>query len=61
VVDQLEAAVKAAGDLGNVEVIADITESVKALIPIASLTALAKEESIRFIREPIKGKTLEDG
>jgi len=61
VVDRLEAAVKAAGDLGTVEVIADITESVKALIPIASLTALAKEESIRLIREPIKRKTLEDG
>ena len=51
---QLETVVKAAGRFGTVEVIAKITERVKALIPIASLTALAKEESIRFIRDPVE-------
>ena len=58
---QLKAAVKAAARLGTVEVVADRAETMKALIPIASLTALAKEESISFIREPIKGKTTTDG
>ena len=58
---QLEAAVRAAADLGTVEVVADKMELVLALIPITSLYALAEEESVRFIRVPIKGVPQQDG
>jgi len=58
---QLEAAVKAVTRLGTVEVIAERSEQIQALIPIASLTALAREGSISSIRVPIKGKTTSDG
>ena len=51
---QLEAAVKAAERFGTVETIDYSAKKVQALIPIASLTALAKEESIRFIRDPVE-------
>jgi len=48
---QLNAAVKAAYDIGTVEAIDDRAEHVQALIPISSLTELAEEESISFIRD----------
>ena len=51
---QLEAAVKAAADFGTVEIVAETIESVRALIPITSFYALAEEESVRFIRVPVK-------
>ena len=51
---QLEAAVKATADLGTVEIVAQRREELQALIPITSLTALAKERSIHFIRKPIR-------
>ena len=54
---QLDAAVKAAERFGTVEAIAYRAEKVQALIPITSLTALAREESISRIREPEKVST----
>jgi len=54
---QLDAAVKAVERFGTVEVIAERSEGIQALIPITSLIALIEEESIRSIRMPIKGTT----
>jgi hypothetical protein len=54
---QLEAAVKAAERFGTVETIDYSAKKVQALIPVTSLTALAKEESIRFIRDPVESAT----
>jgi hypothetical protein len=57
---QLEAAVKAAANFGTVEIVAEKVGWVQALIPITSLTALTKEESIHFIRVPMKAVPLGD-
>jgi len=54
---QLDVAVKVAERFGTVEIVAETIESVLALIPITSLTALAREESISRIREPEKVST----
>jgi hypothetical protein len=54
---QLDAAVKAASAVGNVELISSDINWVQAVVPINSLTDLAKEESIRLIRNPIRLST----
>lgn len=51
---QLDAAAKAAAAVGTVELIVKDFNHVQAVVPITSLTALANEESIRFIGNPIK-------
>jgi len=54
---QLDAAVEAAERFGTVEAIAYRAEKLQALIPITSLTTLAREESIQFISDPVKPAT----
>ena len=54
---QLDAAVKVAERFGTVEAIAYRAEHVQVLIPITSLTTLAEEESILFIRDIEKPET----
>jgi hypothetical protein len=51
---RLDDVIKVAAEFGTVEIVAERAENVGALIPIASLTALAQEESIHLIRVPTK-------
>ena len=50
---QVEEAAKAVSALGTVELIARFSNGIQAVVPITSLTALADEESIRFIGLPV--------
>ena len=49
---QLEAVEKAAAKYGTVVIVSERLELVAALIPIANLTALAREKGVLFIRQP---------
>ena len=51
---QFEAMIKAVAKYGTIESVVESAEAVKALVPIASLTALAREESISCIRDPVE-------
>jgi hypothetical protein len=51
---QFEAMIEAVAKYGTIESVVESAEAVKALVPIASLTALAREESISCIRDPVE-------
>ena len=57
VTGQVEAAARAVGTLGTVEIIVSRYDLIQAVVPIANLTALAEAESILRIRLPDQAVT----
>lgn len=52
---QLDVAANVSASVGTVELISRRSNGIQAVMPITSLTMLAEEESIGFIRDPIRG------